>query len=232
MEGEQSSLVTLSSARGHVLDAVKRRGESSADEVAKSLGITPSAVRQHLATLKSGGLVASRQERGRSGRPTDLYHTTELGETLFGGPSSVDLTVDLLGFVEDEDPELIERVFERRRRERVEQCRSELAAKSLVAKVTGLAEILDAEGYMANVEHLSDGYRLSLHRCAIWAVANRFGSACTSELEFLGQVVPEADITRVAHKVEGGFVCSFEFRPRVGELPTAPQQLRRRVTLP
>jgi predicted ArsR family transcriptional regulator len=75
MEDAQSSLVTLSSARGHVLDAVKRRGEASADEVATSLGITPSAVRQHLATLKSGGLVASRQERGRSGRPTDLSIT-------------------------------------------------------------------------------------------------------------------------------------------------------------
>ena len=156
MEGEQSSLVTLSSARGQVLNAVKRRGETSADEVAKSLGITPSAVRQHLATLKSGGLVASRQERGRSGRPTDLYHTTELGETLFGGPSTVDLTVELLGFVEDEDPELVTRVFERRQRERVAQCQGQLADKSLAAKVAGLAEILDAEGYMADVDPLPE----------------------------------------------------------------------------
>jgi DeoR family suf operon transcriptional repressor len=231
MEGDQSSLVTLSSARGHVLDAVKRRGEASADEVAKSLGITPSAVRQHLATLKSGGLVASRQERGRSGRPTDLYHTTELGETLFGGPSTVDLTVELLGFVEDEDPELVARVFERRQRERVAQCQGQLADKSLAAKVAGLAEILDAEGYMADVDPLPDGYRLSLHRCAIWAVATRFGLACSTELEFLEEVVPEADITRVAHKVAGGFVCSFEIRPTSSKSRTPSLQLRRRVTL-
>ena len=135
--------------------------------------ITPSAVRQHLATLKSGGFVASRQERDRSGRPTDLYHTTELGETLFGGPPAVDLTVELLGYLEDEDPELITRAFERRQRERVEKCQGQLADKTFAEKVTGLAEILDAEGYMADIDHLPEGHRLTLHHCAIWAVATR-----------------------------------------------------------
>jgi DeoR family suf operon transcriptional repressor len=205
----------LSQAQQHVLVAVKRRGEASADDVAEDVGTTPSAVRQHLAALKFGGFVGSRQERGRSGRPVDLYHGTELGESLFAGRSAVDLSVELLGHLQDEDPELVSRVFERRRRRRVEQCRDQLAGKTLGEKVAGLDEIFDIEGYMAGVDKLPhDSYRLTLHSCAIWAVASRFGPACTTELEFMQEVLPEAEVTRVAHKVAGAYVCAFEIRPR------------------
>ena len=186
MESAPGASGNLSSAQRQVLIAVKRRGEASADEVAETLGVTPSAVRQHLAGLKSGGFVASRQERGRPGRPADLYHSTELGEYLFAGPTAGDLSVELLGHIEDEDPELVPRVFERRRRRRVEQYRDTLAGKPLGDKVAGLAEILDAEGYMADVDKLpGDSYRLTLHSCAIWAVASRYGLACTTELELM-----------------------------------------------
>lgn len=221
MDLPAAASTNLSPAQGHVLVAVKRRGEASAEEVAESLGITPSAVRQHLAALRSGGFVASRQERGRSGRPADLYHCTELSESLFERASAVDLSVELLGYLEDEDPDLIARVFERRRRRRIEECRDRLAGKTLSEKVGGLAEILDSEGYMADVDDLPRGrFRLTLHSCAIWAVASRFALACSTELEFMEGVLPEAEVTRVAHKVAGAYVCAFEIHPRTSDPQT------------
>ena len=139
MDGPAAATANLSSAQRQILIAVKRRGEASADDVADMLGITPSAVRQHLATLRTGGFVASRQERGRPGRPADLYHSTELGESLLAGPTTSDLAVELLGHLADEDPQLVPRVFQRRRRQRVEQCREKLAGKTLGDSVAGLA---------------------------------------------------------------------------------------------
>jgi DeoR family suf operon transcriptional repressor len=205
----------LSSAQRQVLIAVKRRGEASADDVAEMLGITASAVRQHLTTLRTGGLVACRQVRGRPGRPADLYHSTELGESLFAAPTTSDLSVELLGHIEDEDPELVPRVFQRRRRLRVEQCREKLAGETFGDTVAGLATILDAEGYMANVDVLPDGsFRLTLHSCAIWPVASHYGLACTTELEFIQEVIPDAAVTRVIHKVAGAHVCAYEIRAR------------------
>jgi len=219
--------VELSPAQQHVLVAVMRRGEASADSVAKAVGTTPSAVRQHLAALKSGGFVASRQERGRSGRPVDLYHGTESSEALFAGRSTVDLSVELLGHLQDEDPELVSRVFERRRHRRVEQCQDQLAGKALGEKVAGLAETLDGEGYMTGVDVLpGGGYRLTLHSCAIWAVASRFGPACTTELGFMQEVLAEAEVTRVAHKLAGAYVCAFEVRPRGATLRTSASKAR------
>ncbi|MHB1711974.1 MAG: helix-turn-helix transcriptional regulator [Acidimicrobiales bacterium] len=204
----------LSAAQRQVLVAVKRQGEATADGMAQTLGITPSAVRQHLAALRSAGFVASRHERGRPGRPADLYHSTELGESLFSGPAAGDLSVELLGHIEDEDPKLVARVFERRRSRRVVQYRERLACKSLGDTVAGLAAILDAEGYMADVDELPDGgYRLTLHSCAIWAVASHYGLACTTEFEFIREVVPESEVTRIVHKVAGAYVCAYEIRP-------------------
>ncbi len=222
-------MVDLSSAQWHVFVALKRRGEASADELAEALEITPSAVRQHLAALKSAGVVASRQERGRPGRPADLYHSTDVGEALFAR-SSGDLSVELLGDIEDEDPELVPRVFERRRRRRVEQAGAQLAGKSLDEQVAVLAKILDQEGYLADFDKLGDGsYRMNLHSCAIWAVASRYGQACATELEFLRAVLPETEIERVAHKMAGAYVCGYEIRPRTTK-PQAPRQQARRDT--
>ena len=204
----------LSAAQRHVLVALKRRGEASADELAEPLGITPSGVRQHLAVLRSAGLAASRQERGRSGRPVDLYHGTDLGETLFAGASG-DLSLELLGHIEEEDPDLVARVFERRRRRRVDQAGEQLVGKNLDEKVATLAKILDGEGYLADSDKLADGtYQINLHSCPIWAVASRYGQACTTELEFLREVLPEAEIERGAHKAAGAYVCGYLLRPR------------------
>ena len=223
MNGTPGTLTDLSPAQRLVLVALKKRGEASADELAEDLEITPSGVRQHLAALKSADLVASRQERGRPGRPADLYHGTHLGEALFSR-SSDDLSVELLGHIEAEDPELINRVFERRRRRRVEQARDQLVGKGLDEQVKILAKILDAEGYLADFDKLADGsYRMALHSCAIWAVASRYGQACATELDFLRDALPDTEIERVAHKMAGAYACGYEIRPRAAQ-PRAPRQ--------
>jgi len=213
--------IRMTTAQRRVLFTVKRRGEASADALAETLETSPSAVRQHLAILKSAGLVASRREQGRSGRPVDLYHCTELSDAMFASTSALDLSIELLGLIEGQVPELVSRVFELDRRRRVEQCRDKLVGDSLSERVVNLAAMLNEEGYMAGVESIPhEGCRLTLHSCAIWAVASRFGLACATELEFMREILPEADVARVAHKVAGAFVCAFEFRPR-----TQPQSL-------
>ncbi len=210
----------LSSAQRQILIAVKRRGEASADELAEVLAITPSAVRQHLATLKSAGFVASRQMRGRPGRPADLYHATDLGETLSTAESAPDFSVELLGLIEHEDPGLIVRIFDRRRSRRVEQFREKIAGMTLGDALATLAGDLDAEGYMAQVDPLGDDrYRLTLHSCPIWMIASHYGQACDSELEFIQEILPDVTASRVIHKVAGAYVCAYEIG-RLGDSPS------------
>ena len=68
----------LGAPRARVLGALCSPATTTA--LARRLGVTPSAVSQHLAVLYRGGLV----DRWRSGR-TVLYQTSELGLALLAG---------------------------------------------------------------------------------------------------------------------------------------------------
>jgi predicted ArsR family transcriptional regulator len=202
----------VSPAQRRVLEVLKRHGEATADELAEALEISPSAARQHLSSLRSAGYVAARQERGQPGRPADRFHTTDLTEAMFVGTPQK-LPVELLVDIAAEDPDLLARVFERRRVRRVEAAQHRMAGKTLAEKIEVLAEMLDAEGYLADTDGSStDCYHINLHSCPIWDVAAQFGQACTSELEFLRELVPEARVERVTHKTIGAHTCVYEIR--------------------
>lgn len=200
----------ISATQLRVLDVLKRQGEATADELGEILGISSSAVRQQLKSLRAAGYVDSQQERGQPGRPADHYFATERTEALFAGANN-NLTIEFLSHIEDEDPELIDRVFERRRRSRVAQLNGRLNGGTLRDKVAEVAKLLDAEGYLTDFDECSpERYRINLHSCAIWSVAARYSQACTTELEFLRDLIPEATIERVTHKGTGSHVCAYE----------------------
>ena len=216
LSAAEPSLAGLSVSAREVVLALKKRGEARASEIAAALGITPSGVRQHLNALRADGLVAYRTIHAGPGRPKFAYFLTEPAEALF--PKTYhELTNEFLEHLEEEDPELLVRLFERRRQRRVEATRKRLAGKTFDEKVAVLARILDEDGYLADFESRPDGtYLIREHNCAILGVAVRYGLACSSELEFLREAFPDAEIDRVAHKVAGAYMCSYEVRPRRG----------------
>ncbi|MDQ3642643.1 MAG: transcriptional regulator [Actinomycetota bacterium] len=204
------------SARGNELvTALKHAGEGTAEELAAQLGVTVSAVRQQLEGLAADGLVAWRPlARGR-GRPTHVYRLTRAAEPLFpkayGG-----LTTELLGYVADADPNLVDNIFERRRQRRYEGARARLAAVApdFQSRVAEMARILDDDGYLASYEALPDGsYRIVEHNCAVLDVAERYGQACSSEIAFLREALPDARVERVSHMIAGAHSCAYRVTP-------------------
>ncbi|MBI2705973.1 MAG: ArsR family transcriptional regulator [Actinobacteria bacterium] len=202
-----------------VLYALKRRGEATVDDLAGSLHMTVSGARQHLAMLTEQGLVAAQPSgddedpsgSGRSrGRPRLRYRLTPEAETLF--PKAYgELTNELLGYLADEDGTLVDKIFVRRRDQRAANAKQRLAAnESLATKVRELANILDEDGYLAEYESLGNGtFRITEHNCAILSVAKQHPNACTSEIEFIRTVLPDADVERVAHIVSGQHHCAY-----------------------
>jgi predicted ArsR family transcriptional regulator len=195
-----------------VLASLKRLGEASADELAAELGVSASAVRQHLGSLRSAGLVEARRAQGRRGRPAERFRATVRTEPMFVG-GGADLSIELLAHIQQEDPELVERVFDRRRDQLVEEARHHLDADSVEARIAQVTELMDAQGYLCDFEQVARGhYRINLHNCAIWSVASRFRQACASELEFLQGVLPDAAVQRVTHKTAGAHTCAYDVR--------------------
>jgi DeoR family transcriptional regulator, suf operon transcriptional repressor len=204
------------STRQDLLLLLKRTGGARAEELATTLDITPSAVRQHLAGLGEDGLVTYEERRGGRGRPKHVYKLTEAAEAVFPKRYG-DLAAELLEYVGHEDPELVERLFAHRRKRRIAGAKVRLAGKPLAEQVDELARILDEDGYLAAVEPMPDGrYRIVEHNCAILEVARNYGQACSSELDFIRKVLPTARVERVQHMMAGAHVCAYEITPRGG----------------
>lgn len=223
------ALAELPATRRALLVELRKRGEARAEQLAGELGITVGAVRQHLHGLAAADLVTHREERAGPGRPRHHYRLAPAAEALFPRAYG-ELTVELLDYVGDEDPGLVARAFERRRRARVERVRERLAGLDFAARVAEVARVLDEDGYLAEVERLPAdeagraGWRILEHNCAIRAVAERYAHACGSELAFLREVLPDADVTRVSHILAGAHACAYEVRLR-----PAPARPRRRA---
>ncbi len=207
--GLSVALDGLPPGRRAVLSVLKQRGEASAEDVAQVLGVTVSAVRQQLVPLEEHGLVAHRDERPGPGRPRRHYCLTPAAEALWPKRYG-QLANQLLTFIDDADPQLVEEAFEHRRRARAERARQRLGNKSFDERVRELARILDDDGYLASCEKERDGsWRVVEHNCAILDVAERYGAACSSELAFLRDALPDADVQRTAHMMAGEHVCAY-----------------------
>ncbi|MEZ5246150.1 MAG: ArsR family transcriptional regulator [Acidimicrobiales bacterium] len=202
----------LSATQRRVLVAVKRQGESTVDELGELLEISPSAVRQHLGALESAGMVSSRRQYGLPGRPANRYRATARAESLFEADDGR-FSLELLGHLEAEAPELVARVFDRRRVKMVDDARSRVEGMTTDERVGIVAELLDDQGCLADSEVVDDGHhRINLHTCPVWAVASRHREACTSELDFICDLIPGATVERVTHKTSGDHTCVYEIR--------------------
>lgn len=202
----------LTPARRRLLELLKRQGEATADELAELLGTSASAVRQHLAPLRSAGFVSARQARGNTGRPADIYQCTARSDALFA--TDLDLAVQILDDINAEHPELIEHVFERRRRRLGDATGIDIADAPLLDRVAAVSDQLDAQGYLSDFEEHDDGtLQISLHNCPISDVAVRYPHACAAELGFIEDLLPDAVVTRTMHRTTGGTTCAYRVAP-------------------
>jgi predicted ArsR family transcriptional regulator len=208
------ALDNLPATRRKILELLKREDTATSDAIAAILGITASATRQHLTALTADGLIQFERKRVGPGRPTHHYSLTTAGDALFPR-NYVDLTNELLGYIEDEDSELLARVFDKRGLARLERARARTDSLPFRDKVAMVAQILDEDGYLADFAELPDGaFRLTEHNCAVLAIAQRYQHACRTELDFLQALLPEADVVRVAHRLKSGHICSYEITPK------------------
>ena len=125
----------LPAGRRAVLYAVRRRGEATVEQVAEQLGITVSGARQHLSALTAAGYVEAAEvpvEGPKRGRRALVYTVTDAADAVF--PKAYgELTNELLGYVSDRDPELLDDLFGRRREQRIAAAEPAFARQACTA---------------------------------------------------------------------------------------------------
>lgn len=206
-------------ARREILTLLKRRGPLPVEAVAEALGITVSGARQHLSGLEKDGVITYQKVREGPGRPRHIYELTEAGDAVFprGYP---ELTRELLDYVQEADPTLLDKLFQRRAQRRLREARRRLEGLTFGEKVRALARFLEEEGYMPHVQPLEgeeDGWRIIERNCAMKALGERYRGACASEMGFIRRALPEADVQRVAHVLKDKPCCAYDVRPSEAE---------------
>src|SRR6266571_1997474 len=84
----------MQATRRKIIEYLHRNGEATIRDLAKTVSLTATGVRQHLAVLAQDGLVAVEETHGKIGRPALVYSLTAAGAALF--PSRYDDLSNLL----------------------------------------------------------------------------------------------------------------------------------------
>src|SRR5208283_1836300 len=186
-----------------ILLQLKTKGPQPAAQIAKRLGVTAMAIRQHLYVLRDGGLVTYEDERRKVGRPARIWRITEKAQARFPD-SHAELTVEMLAIIRATFGERgIERLMTERTRLQTraygERLRS--AGKSLEARVNALAKIRAEQGYMAEAARQRDGsFLLIENHCPICAAATACQGLCREELNLFSAVLGDrVSIERTDH---------------------------------
>jgi len=207
--------------RQEILTCLKVQGSRTADELARELGISQVAVRQHLASLEAEKSVDIEIERKGLGRPSHRYRLTAQGDECF--PRKYDVLANgILNELRAWQGEAAVHELVLRHRERLRQdWQPRLSGKKTCEKVNELARLLTELGFMAEVSSERPGtYTLVKRNCVLCAVArNHPDACCNTSAAFYAQLLGDVEVERRASITDGASMCAFWLQE---VLPNAP----------
>ncbi|MGE3077078.1 MAG: helix-turn-helix transcriptional regulator [Dehalococcoidia bacterium] len=205
-----SSLELLSAPRRVLLQALKEGGEATTEQLANSTFLSPGAVRQHLLALTAQGLVSYVRVREGPGRPRHVFRLTAHGEELFPQLYSRVANI-ILAAVEQEDPDVADRILARLLHEQLETAKETVQSTSKADRLLEVAKLVERYGFIPKLEVMEDAPAvLTLRHCPLIEVAAQHPRLCEVECEALKSVLPGASVTRTAHRLDGDDDCRYE----------------------
>lgn len=176
------------------------------DELGMRLGVTRTAVQQHVTALERDGFVRAVGQRSTGGRPSRTYGLTEAGMEAF--PRQYDLLA--LGMLEsvrdalgDEAVEhLLERMADKLAAERVASLR-DLPAQE---RAQAVVDLMNELGYDATLD--PDGTGISATNCIYHKLAKETRAVCRFDTRLLSNLLGEG--VELTHcMAEGERTCRF-----------------------
>ncbi|MCE9581936.1 MAG: transcriptional regulator [Planctomycetes bacterium] len=200
-------------ARDKILFYLKTKGPQTAATVARRLGVTPMAVRQHLYDLEKDSLVAWEDRRAPVGRPARHWALTSRVSGIFPD-SHAELIVGLLDAVRSTFGEAgLERLIETRLQSQAATYRDRLPGPRapLDKRIASLVSLRKEEGYMAEWTRDGDGsFMLIENHCPICDAAKTCQRICGGELDLFRQALGKSvKVERTEHMMEGARRCVY-----------------------
>jgi len=202
--------------RSAIVRLLKTEGAMDSARLAKRLGLTAMAVRQHLYALQRERFVTAEERPVPVGRPAKHWRLTAEADQFFPA-AYAELSVALLDALGDAfGPSGVKRVLASRCARQEASYSERIAPEApLEEKLRQLARIRTQEGYMAEVKREGNkGFFFVENHCPICAAATVCKGFCETELDLFRAVLgPEVDVERVEHIVSGDRRCAYRITP-------------------
>lgn len=187
MEG---TLYPPESPAAKILEHLQRRGSATVKELEEVLGISTTAVREHLTHLQARDMITSTLVRSGPGRPRQVYSLTAKAQSLF--PKAYDTLITLLlrELATREGPEQLQVLLDAVGIRMAEEYRMKVFGDDPVERLEALLSLLEEQGIPAEAGPAGDGFQL--FACPYLDVAQEHAAVCTMERRMLEQVLGKA----------------------------------------
>jgi predicted ArsR family transcriptional regulator len=207
------TLYPIESPAGRVLDYLQRHGEATVKDLEELLGISTTAVREHLTHLQAKDLVATRLVRSGPGRPHAVYFLTTEAHSLF--PKEYDtLTNMLLREIASQDgPARLQMLLDAVGARLAEEYRDQVAGDGVEERLAALRAALERRGIPIEIQPSGDSFRL--FACPYLDVMQEHAGVCAMERRMVEQVLGEQIVLEGTIR-EGRRSCHFTVVPEAG----------------
>jgi DeoR family transcriptional regulator, suf operon transcriptional repressor len=198
--------LTSTSPANIVLRHLRRHGQATIKELEGVLGVSTTAVREHLAHLQSHALVTSNAVRYGPGRPRLVYTLTDKAQRLF--PKNYDLLINLLlqEIASEEGAEKVEHLLQRISTRLAEDYTDRMKSDDIQERLAELRARLEDQGIVSEVQPTGNG--ISIFSCPYLAVAHEHTEVCSMERRMVEHVLGKKVVQE--HSIlEGDHHCCF-----------------------
>ncbi|HUG16907.1 MAG TPA: winged helix-turn-helix transcriptional regulator [Thermomicrobiales bacterium] len=194
---------------------LRNKSGASIEELARVLGVTRTAVRQHLASLCRDGLVAPGAERATGGRPERLFVLTPAGREAFPRHYSWFAILLIEAIAKEHGAAGLRVRLGRIASAVVAELRRRLPREAnRRQKVVNASRLMDELGYDARAgADLAGAPTIEADNCVFHELAMKNPEVCQFDLSLLsGLTGSKVELDECMAR--GGHVCRFRFTPR------------------
>jgi len=195
------------SPAGIVLQYLRRNGQATIKDLETVLGVSTTAVREHLFNLQSQGLLSNTTMRYGPGRPRLVYRLTEKAQKLF--PKQYDLLINVLLqeiAAEEHGDEKVERLLQRVSARIAHDYADRISSADLHARLIELRSMLEDQGIPSDIQPTGNGIRI--YSCPYLDVAKEHAEVCAMDRQMFENILGKK-LTQEHSIRNGDFHCCF-----------------------
>lgn len=194
---------------------LERKSGMMVDELVDSIGLSRSAVNQHLVALERDGYVRKAAARKTKGRPGRVYVLTEEGTNLFPKKYSWFSRALIQGLRKRLGDEALATYMYELGVETSAVGIARLVGKNRAERVAEIVEIMNEAGFVARTISAERGDklpRIECKNCVYHDLSKEFTEVCRFDIGFLSGLMG-ADVEHESCMQRGGDACRFRFKP-------------------